>query len=207
MPSSRPRFLASATTILIIVPVLTFGLGCSGDRTVAQPTAESPANGSLLPDGVRPHTFTLENQYGRRVSLRQYRGRVTVLTFLSAACGPACRLVAQQIRGALDELSRPVPALAISTDPGADTPARIAHLLSEASLTGRLQYLTGTIAQLAPLWHDYGLSTGRSDRVSITDRSAFVLLIDKRGFERISFPLEDLTPEGLAQNIRRLQSE
>jgi protein SCO1/2 len=34
-----------------------------------------------------------------------------------------------------------------------------------------------------------------------------VLLIDQRGRQRIGFPVDQLTPEGLAHDIRRLESE
>jgi hypothetical protein len=34
-----------------------------------------------------------------------------------------------------------------------------------------------------------------------------VLLIDRHGRQRIGFPVQQLTPEGLAHDIRRLQAE
>ena len=51
-------------------------------------------------------------------------------------------MIAQQIRGALDELRRPVPVLLISADPAADTPARVRRFLPRVSLSGRVRYLT-----------------------------------------------------------------
>ena len=39
------------------------------------------------------------------------------------------------------------------------------------------------------------------------DHSTFVMLIDKRGYERVGFPASDLTPEGLAHDIRELERE
>ena len=118
----------------------------------------------------------------------------------------ASPLVAQQIRGALDDLAKPVPALAISADPAGDTPARVRRFLSEASLTGRMRYLTGTPAQLRAVWHAYRvvpLSAGSAR----FDSAAMVLLIDAHGRERVLFGVEALTPGGLAHDIRRLQAE
>jgi cytochrome oxidase Cu insertion factor (SCO1/SenC/PrrC family) len=206
MPSLRLR-IAIALTALVVL-----GLGLALNQSTrhgsgTQSTTESLAEGARLPTGIRPANFALTDQHGARISLNQYRGQVILLSFLSPACGPPCVLVAQQIRGALDELARPIPALAISTDPAADTPPRVARMLGEASLSARVRYLTGTVAQLALIWRSYGLRTRRSDRVDLSDSSAFVLLVDKGGFERVEFPLEELTPEGLARAIRRLQSE
>lgn len=208
MPSVRVWIAIALIAIALVALGLALALGNSTQQgSNAESQADSLADGAALPRGIRPADFTLTDQRGARVSLAQYRGRVVLLSFLSPACGPPCVLVAQQIRGALDELTRPIQALAISTDPAADTPARVARMLDEASLGERVRYLTGTVAQLAPIWRSYGLRVRRSDRVDLSDSSAFVLLIDKHGFERVDFPLEELTPEELAREIRRLQSE
>ena len=67
------------------------------------------------------------------------RGHVVILTFLATdRCPDVCTAVAQSIRGALDLLPRPVPALAVSVDPAADTPARARAFIAYESLTGRL---------------------------------------------------------------------
>ncbi len=73
------------------------------------------------------------------MSLSSYRGQVVVLAFLYSTCGATCTLIAQQIRGALDELPQPVPVLIVSADPAADTPASVARFLARVSLTGRIQ--------------------------------------------------------------------
>jgi protein SCO1/2 len=147
----------------------------------------------------------LTDQRGRRVALSDYRGQVVILAFLSASASGASPLIAQQIRGALDDLGRLVPALAVSADPAADTPARVRRFLAEASLAGRLRYLTGSLAQLRSVWHAYRvvpISAGRGK----FDRSAIVLLIDPLGRKRVLFGVEQLTPEGLAHDVRQLQA-
>jgi cytochrome oxidase Cu insertion factor (SCO1/SenC/PrrC family) len=128
---------------------------------------------------------------------------VTVLAFLSSTCGAACTLIAQQVRGALDELAHPVPVLLISVDPSGDTPASVARFLARVSLAGRARFLTGPRAALEATWREYGvhpLSSGRS----AFERSATVALLDRDGRERVLFGVEQLTPEGLAHDIRAL---
>ncbi len=162
--------------------------------------------GAALPTGIQAPAFVLRDQHGRRVALGAYRGQVVILTFLAATPSGASPLIAQQIRGALDDLARPVPAIAISADPAGDRPGRVRRFLAEAALSGRMEYLGGTLAQLHPIWRAYRalpLSAGSAR----FDAAAMVLLIDARGRERVLFGVEELTPEGLAHDVRRLQAE
>jgi protein SCO1/2 len=137
------------------------------------------------------------------VTLSDYRGQVVILTFLSATTSGASPLIAQQIRGALDDLGRPIPALALSADPVADTPTRVRRFLAAASLSERVEYLGGTRAELQPVWRAYRATPISAGHASF-DRAASVFLIDPRGRERVLFGVEALTPEGLAHDVRRL---
>src|SRR5207302_704353 len=110
--------------------------------------------GAALPGSPARHPFTLADQSGRSASLDDFRGQVTVLAFLSSACGAACVLTAQQTRGALDELAHPVPLLFVSADPRVDTRARVARFLAQRSLAGRAHYLTGAPATLRAVWRE-----------------------------------------------------
>ena len=115
-------------------------------------------------------------------------------------------VIAQQIRGALDELPAPVPVLLVSADPAADTPARVRSFLARTSLSGRVSYLSGSPAQLRPVVARLSRHPGarRSRRV----RAYGFGLLDRRGgHERVIFQLEQLTPEALAHDIRKLLAE
>ncbi len=99
-----------------------------------------------------------------------------------------------------------MPVLIVSADPAADTPARVARFLSQVSLTGRVEYLTGPPSRLAPS----GAPTTCARRARAGPRSrsyASVLLIDGRGAERVLFQSEQLTPEGISHDIGRLQAD
>jgi protein SCO1/2 len=152
---------------------------------------------------VRPRDFTLPDQSGQRISLSRYRGQATVLTFLYSTCGPTCVLIAQQIRGALDELPRPVPVFIVSANPAADTRARVRRFLARVFLAGRVHYLTAPSAVLAPVWRAYGVLPASSGRDAF-DRSASVFVLDASGRARVVFQSEQLTPEALAHDIRKL---
>jgi protein SCO1 len=197
---------AAAASIALAIGVI---VGCSASNSSAPspsaPSSSSGFDGALLPAGAVAHGFTLTDQRGRPVSLRDYRGRVTMLTFLYTTCRSACMLIAQQIRGALDELGPGVAALAVSVDPAADSPAHVRAFLQGASLNGRLEYLSGSRAQLEKVWRAYGVVPASAGENAYA-RTAPVLLLDREGRERVLFELEQLTPESLAHDARKIEA-
>ena len=56
---------------------------------------------------------------------------------------------------------------------------------------------------MRPVWRAYAIQPVTPK----IDHSTFVLLIDKRGLERIGFPADELTPEGLSHDIGVLERE
>jgi protein SCO1/2 len=222
----RPRtqiVLLGLAAVLLVAFVLVIVLDRPASRsqsagsasTAISPSAPSAAgfDGAALPPGMRAHELTLTGlaapagqPAGAPVSLSSYRGQVVVLTFLySTACGDTCILIAQQIRGALDELPRSVPVLIVSADPAADAAASVRAFLAQVSLTGRVHYLTGSPAQLRAVWHAYGAIPASAGRAAF-DNFASVFLIDPSGNERVVFGVQQLTPEGLAHDIGKLQA-
>jgi protein SCO1/2 len=189
--------VAASLVILGAAGVIVFAKPSRGPATDADGFA-----GSLRP-AIPPQDFALRDEAGRTVSLRQYRGRVVVLTFLYSTCRDTCPLTATTIRGALDEVGHDVPALAVSVDPKNDTPDNAEAFLVKQRLSGgRMHFLMGSRAQLAPVWDAYGIQPqGRG-----FEHSAYVLLIDKTGRQRVGFPVAQLTDRALAHDIRRLEA-
>jgi len=197
MPPGPRIVIAALLTVLLSVLVA----GCSSSHKNGLATVGFA--GAALPSGIAAPALTLTDQDGHGVSLAAYRGRVVVLSFLYSTCGGPCILIAHQIRGALDELVRPVPVLLISSDPAADSPAAVRRFLRAVSLTGRASYLSGTAKQLRAAWRAYpALSHGAGQRAA--RRFVGVMLIDRHGAERVAYSAEQLTPESLAHDIRKL---
>jgi protein SCO1/2 len=211
----------AAALVVALACAIAFG-GCSGGGSsparsssssatgagASTPTSSSSGfDGAALPAGPA-HEFTLADltDNGRTISLSRYRGQVVVLAFLYSTCGAPCVVIAQQIRGALDELgAHPVPVLLVSADPATDTLARARSFLAQVSLTGRAQWLTGSLAQLRPVWRAYGITPASAGAAAFAN-SASVFLLDRAGRERVLFQSEQLTPEGLAHDVDKLQS-
>lgn len=188
---------AIAATGIALVLLLGPGRGSSA-------TAPDAAgyDGALRPPGIPVRDFTLRDQDGKVVSLAALRGRPAILTFLYSTCRTECPLTTQQIRGALDQTGQALPVLAVSVDPKGDTPARATRFLVAQRMSGRMSFLLGTRAQLAPIWEAYGIQPqGRG-----FEHSAYVFVLDRTGRQCVSFPISHLTPEGLAHDLRIVAS-
>jgi protein SCO1/2 len=196
--------LVTALLVAFVVALILGGLSGSSSRSsTAVSGSSSGFEGATLGTGAPAPDFRLTDQTGRRVALSDYRGRVAILAFLYSTCGASCTVIAQQIRGALDELPQPVPVLFVSVDPNADTPAHIERFLARVSLSGRVHYLSGSEAALEPIWRAYGVTPASAGRAAF-DRAASVFVLDRHGVRRVLFQLEQLTPEALAHDVRKL---
>lgn len=200
-------FVQRALAITLVALLAAIGVVLVSDRqSPGEPTpavSTSPFDGPTMPPNVRAANFSLTDQNGRRVSLAQYRGRVVVLTFIHSQCHDACPFMVEQIKGALNDLPASlghVPAIGISVAPSEDTVASRRRFLAKHEMLGRLAFLSGPLPELRSVWHHYAIEPVTPK----IDHSTFVLLIDKRGFERIGFAADQLTPEGLAHDIEVL---
>jgi protein SCO1/2 len=207
-PRNTTRALALLTALMLVTALAGCGSGgssssSSSGASSSQGTSSSGFDGAAIPSGAPSRDFTLTDQDGRQVSLARLRGQVTVLAFLYSTCGGTCTVIAQQIRGALDELAHPPPVLFVSVDPAADTPAHVRRFLARVSLGGRARYLSGQRDQLQAIWRSYGIVPASAGRRAF-ERSASVLLLDRNGGERVIFQLEQLTPEALSHDVRKL---
>ena len=112
--------------------------------------------------------------------------------------------MAQQIRGALDDLGDDaVPVIAVSVDPANDTPARALRFIDEQSLQGRMHFGLGDAAALQPAWRKFGIQPQETGR----EHSAWVVLVDAQGRQRIGFPVDKLTSEGIQHDVLALLRE
>jgi protein SCO1/2 len=170
----------------------------------SQPVFHSPFDGPTMPPGLRAADFTLTDQNGRRVTLSDDRGKVVVLTFIHSLCRDECPFMVEQIKGALNTLpggGRAVPVIGVTVAPGQDSLRNRSAFLAQHEMGHRLSFLNGPLPDVRRVWHAYSIQPGTGPH----GHSSYVILIDKRGFERIGFAADQLTPEGLAQDITALE--
>jgi len=201
--SSAQRFLLVLLAVLVAALCVVIVDRPQGAAVTAP---ASPFDGPTLPANLRAANFSLTDQYGHRVSLSQYRGHVVVLTFIHSLCRDACPLMVQDIKGALNYLPREgagVIAMGVSVDPSQDTRANRRMFLAKQGMTGRMSFLNGPRWYLTRVvWKDYAIAP---EEGTVENHSAFILLISPSGFERVGFPADEATPEGIAHDIRVLE--
>ena len=158
--------------------------------------------GSLLPEGVRAPSFELTDERDEPVAMSDFRGEPVIVTFLYTHCDDTCPPAAQQVKGALNELGRDVPALAIAVEPPRDTPASARAFLSKQRMLGRMRFVLGTREELEPVWRGYGIRP----QSATEEHQARIVLVDERGFQRIGFPIDQATPERIAHDVELLEA-
>ena len=176
--------------------------GGSSTPSDAAPEADHTGfAGALKPPGARAPGFRLRDQDGRVVTMDDYRGRDVIVTFMYSTCQDTCPLTASQIRAGIDALGHDVPVLIVSVDPRDDTPFHMKRFLVKEQLAGRADFVTGTRAQLAPIWKRYGVQPQLGKQF---DHTAETVIVDGRGLQRVGYLSSLLTPEDLTHDLRAL---
>ena len=199
MPT-RLAFALLTLTVCAAAAVIGVAIASRGDSEARVDTGPSGWAGFVRPPGATAPDFALRDQDGEPATMAEYRGRAVAVTFVYSTCEDTCPALVDQVRGALDDTGADVPLLAVSVDPENDTPARARRFLNERRMTGRARFLLGSERELAPVWDGYGVRPQEGE----LDHSATVVLVDEQGRQRVGFPHDQLTPEGLAHDIRRL---
>jgi protein SCO1/2 len=165
-----------------------------------------PYRGSEPPAGIRmPHFALRDVVSGRLVRTGDLGGRVVLVTFLDTDCREQCPIIAGQIGRALarlgtDERAK-TTAVAISVDPQIDTRASVMRFLREHRVLGELEYLSGTVRQLKPVWRDFQIVSAYESGDADT-HSADVRVFDREGkWVATLHAGADLSPANLAHDI------
>jgi protein SCO1 len=193
---SRARLVAVGVTAVALALVV---CGCGGSATAESGFAGSSAEGSDAPD------FMLRDQSGRLVSLAGQRGRWVVVTFLYTRCPDVCPLIANQLNEVLRQLGSErdrLRVLAVSVDPKGDTEKMVRWFIQKHHLLPQFRYLTGSAAQLQPIWKGYYVAAqvGSPD---VSLHSAYELLLDPKGKPRLRYSAA-LQARDLLHDLREL---
>jgi protein SCO1/2 len=195
----NPRLVVALTLIAVAaLGALVLAARDSREQSRAGPLR---FEGAVVPNGLKAPDFSLTDERGRRVGMSDFRGRPVVVTFLYTTCEDTCPAQAQTIKGAFAELGRDLPALAVAVDPPRDDPRRARLFLSEQRMTGRLRFALGTRAELAPVWKGFAVQPQRED----LEHTGRLVLVDARGRQRVSYPIDKAAPEAIAHDLRLLE--
>jgi protein SCO1/2 len=192
------RFVATAALTLVVAGLAATAWSNQDDRPRLSKIGPAPG-------------FTLTNQDGKPLALKQLRGKVVVTTFIFTGCGSTCplltaKLISIQRRLGADSGTR-VYFAAISVDPLADTPEvlkRYAHV--HGADLGSWVFLTGDPAQISDVSHRYGVYYKRQVSNEI-DHTFLTSIIDPGGTLRVQYMGVRFDPEEMLRDIRSLLRE
>jgi cytochrome oxidase Cu insertion factor (SCO1/SenC/PrrC family) len=162
-------------------PMAAASVNGHADPIVAQSIAGS--NGLL--DAPAP-SFTLTGQDGRQVSLASLRGKVVLLTFLDPVCTTDCPLIAQEMRSAdtmLGGKAGNTELVAVVANPTYLSTAYTQAFTAQENLSQvpNWLFLTGSLSQLAAVWHDYGIEVENLPAGAMAAHNDLAFVIDSAG--------------------------
>ena len=195
--AAAPRTLASAGISSVAsagaIGVIILGaapMAVAQASPVADTILAESINGPSAPVDFPAPAFSLTDQDGRPVTLASLRGKVVLLTFLDDTCSTDCPLIAQEFRQAGQLLSADtgrVELVAINYNPLNTQVSYIQAFDRQEGLAGvpNWLYLTGTLAQLHPVWLHYGIAPPEIlPAGSMTGHGDYAFVIDQAGHMR-----------------------
>jgi len=155
--------------------------------------------------------FTLTDQDGRRIALKELRGKVLAVTFIFASCTDTCPLLTAKMASVQDRLGAAfgpeVRFVSITVDPERDTPPVLkryaeAHHANPAGWS----FLTGTPAEIRDVAGGYGVIYKKTPRGDV-DHTFLTSLVDRRGILRVQYMGVRFDPDELLRDLRGLSKE
>jgi protein SCO1/2 len=147
-------------------------------------------------------SFELTRGDGSHFRLGEARGEIVLLFFGYTSCPDICPTTMAELKTALDRLGEEkaenIQVIFVTVDPDRDTPERVQQYVNH--FNPDFIGLSGTEAELAPVWNDYGVFRqvveGTSAAGYLVDHTARVTLIDQDGNLRVSYgfdtPVDDI---------------
>ncbi len=172
--------------------------------------AHNPGKDARLPKIGSAPEFTLTNQEGKRVSLRDLRGQVAVVTFIFTTCSDTCPLLTAKLVGIQRKLgpdASKVSFAAITVDPLNDSPPVLkkygqAH---SADLT-RFAFLTGSVDEIGDVTRRYAIFQKKQPSGSV-DHTFLTSIIDPSGMLRVQYLGVRFDPKEFLGDLRSVLAE
>ncbi|MGH3177903.1 MAG: SCO family protein [Streptosporangiaceae bacterium] len=195
--AAAPRTLASAGIRSVAaagaIGVIILGaapMAVAQASPVADTVLAQSINGASAPVNVPAPAFSLTGQDGQPVTLASLHGKVVLLTFLDDTCTTDCPLIAQEFRQAGQLLAADtarVELVAINYNPLYTQVSYIQAFDRQEGLAGvpNWLYLTGTLAQLRPVWRQYAITPPEIlPAGSMIGHGDYAFVIDQAGHMR-----------------------
>ncbi len=205
--ASRLSVVTLAVLVVLLISVFQLRHSTTPATSSSASAGASGLQGTDLGSTPAPG-FSLTDQFGKQVSLSQFKGKPVVLTFMYTNCPDQCPLTANKLHSTMQLLgnaSAQVGILAVSTDPKRDNVAAALKFSQEHSMQDYWHYLVGSRNQLSPVWTSYNTYAQVINQQTVS-HSLGLFVIDKQGNERV-FLDNNFTPAQLAGDLQTLLKE
>jgi protein SCO1 len=202
--ASRLSVVTLAVLVVLLISVYQLRHTATTTTDSSTSTNASGLQGTDLNSTPAPG-FSLTDQFGKQVSLAQFKGKPVVLTFMYTNCPDQCPLTASKLHSTMQLLgsaSSHVGILAVSTDPKRDNVAAALKFSTAHSMQDYWHYLVGSQNQLSPIWSSYNTYAQVINQQTVS-HGLGLYVIDKQGNERV-FLDNDFTPTQLAADLQIL---
>jgi cytochrome oxidase Cu insertion factor (SCO1/SenC/PrrC family) len=216
--SGRGRTRAAAATAAAVAGLLLLAACTTGAPGPFRPQGGGDAasaaamknpvldTGSSL-NGQRAPDFRLVNQFGQRMSLSQFRGKVVILAFVDSECTNVCPLTTVSMVEAKQLLGRAadrVQLLGVNANPDALSVADTLAYSRAHQMVNQWDFLTGSPAQVHAVWQAFHIAV-QIDRGQI-DHTPALFVIDPQGRERKVY-LTQMAFDSIGQSAQVLAQE
>lgn len=197
MVTTRYRWSVRILTVLTVVWPFALGL--------------SVAVGDSLPKIGPASEFTLTQQDGKRLALKELRGKTLAITFIFASCADTCPLLTAKMAGIQNrlgsEFGTKVFFVSITVDPERDTPEVLKRYseVHKANPSG-WAFLTGTPAEIRDVAKGYGIYYKKTPRGDV-DHTFLTSLVDQKGILRVQYMGVKFNPDEMLRDLRSLLRE
>lgn len=149
---------------------------------------------------------------GSVFKLSEERGSIVLLFFGYTSCPDVCPTTLAEMKLAVEALkpaeADQIKVVFVTVDPERDTPERVQEYVDHFSTS--FIGLSGEESELTKVWSDYGIFREKVDSESATgylvNHTARILLIDRNGDLRISFPY-DAPVEDIIHDLKLVLKE
>lgn len=201
------RYLPLLLAVVAVLALAGCGSGASAQSESSEKVQFAGAEASP-PQTAAP--LRLDNYLGEPVDLTSYKGKAVLVTFIYTHCPDVCPLIVSHVKTALALLgpkAKQVQVIAVSTDPRGDTPKTVAAFLKEHGMTGRMQYLIGSRAELGRVWKGWNIvAKPAKARRDLVEHSALIYGIGADGKVTTLYPA-NFRPAQLVHDVPLLAEQ
>lgn len=198
----RKKYLFTTTILISILGLWGFIL-----YKYFELKGEESYHGSVINE--KASDFTLTSQNGKSVTLSQFEGKVVIISFGYTHCPDICPMTLTILKDVMKKLldaENKLQVLFVTVDPERDTPKRLKDYIPyfDKNFLG----LTGTSQEIAKVAESYHISYFKDDTNSkagyLMAHSSSVYVIDPKGNLFLEYSSNDLDPELIAEDVRRI---